>query len=142
MTIKFDGIDGFPPRNVQSVLCFTEKDAHLQVSPNFKAGEFRCKDGGPVWFVHWGLLVALESVRHTLGDVPLSINSGWRSFHHNRNVGGAASSRHLIGQAADFTAAGIAPSRVQMLLSPWEGGMGSYSTFTHIDIGPKRRWNG
>lgn len=46
----------------------------------------------------------LELVRKVLGSVPLLISSGYRSPEVNRAVGGTASSAHLSGLAADFTA--------------------------------------
>jgi hypothetical protein len=45
----------------------------------------------------------LEQVRTLLGDHPISISSGYRSPGVNAAVGGAPSSMHLFGLAADFT---------------------------------------
>lgn len=44
----------------------------------------------------------LEALRHALGDLPLSVASGFRSTACNRLVGGATRSRHLFGDAADI----------------------------------------
>jgi zinc D-Ala-D-Ala carboxypeptidase len=44
----------------------------------------------------------LEALRHQLGDHPLTVVSGFRSYACNRRVGGAASSQHLYGNAADL----------------------------------------
>lgn len=44
----------------------------------------------------------LEAVRSLLGDYGLRINSGYRSPKVNAAVGGAATSAHLTGYAADF----------------------------------------
>ena len=49
------------------------------------------------------LAVVLEKVRFLLGDVPMSINSGFRCPKLNAAVGGAKTSAHLEGRAADFT---------------------------------------
>ncbi|TDC75946.1 DUF882 domain-containing protein [Micromonospora sp. KC606] len=43
----------------------------------------------------------LEALRHRLGDRPLYVISGFRSNACNRQVGGAADSQHLYGNAAD-----------------------------------------
>ncbi|TDC43064.1 D-Ala-D-Ala carboxypeptidase family metallohydrolase [Micromonospora sp. KC213] len=43
----------------------------------------------------------LEALRHTLGDQPLHVTSGFRSATCNQQVGGAADSQHLYGNAAD-----------------------------------------
>lgn len=49
------------------------------------------------------LAPGLERVRAVLG-VPMRINSGYRSPKLNAAVGGAKSSAHVLGLAADFTA--------------------------------------
>lgn len=44
----------------------------------------------------------LEAMRHALGDLPIVVTSGFRSYSCNSAVGGSASSRHLYGDAADL----------------------------------------
>ena len=44
----------------------------------------------------------LEALRHGLGDRPINISSGFRSYACNSRVGGASNSRHLYGDAADL----------------------------------------
>lgn len=46
--------------------------------------------------------LGLEAVRAHLGDVPLTITSGFRSLELNRAVGSQDSSQHVLGEAADF----------------------------------------
>ncbi|WDP99442.1 D-Ala-D-Ala carboxypeptidase family metallohydrolase [Micromonospora chalcea] len=46
----------------------------------------------------------LEALRRSLGDKPLYVTSGFRSIACNRQVGGAADSQHLYGNAADLIA--------------------------------------
>lgn len=80
---------------------------------------------------------------------PLRINSWYRPESVNRAVGGAASSRHIEGDAADLTLAkGTARQKLKFeadLEKTWEGGIGRGHKFgkgyLHIDTGPKRRWN-
>lgn len=48
------------------------------------------------------LMELLEQVRHLLGDLPVTITSGYRCPALNRAVGGAATSAHQQGLAADF----------------------------------------
>ncbi|NJP32088.1 D-Ala-D-Ala carboxypeptidase family metallohydrolase [Micromonospora thermarum] len=43
----------------------------------------------------------LEAMRHSLGDKPLYVTSGFRSRACNDQVGGARDSQHLYGNAAD-----------------------------------------
>jgi zinc D-Ala-D-Ala carboxypeptidase len=45
----------------------------------------------------------LEALRHALGDVPLTVSSGFRSFACNSAAGGSSTSRHLYGDAVDLT---------------------------------------
>lgn len=44
----------------------------------------------------------LEPAREWYGK-PIKINSGYRSFMLNKAVGGVYNSRHMLGEAADFT---------------------------------------
>lgn len=53
----------------------------------------------------------MEKVRNLLGR-PVVISSGYRSPALNAAVGGARSSAHLTGLAADFTVPGMTPSEV------------------------------
>jgi peptidoglycan hydrolase-like protein with peptidoglycan-binding domain len=50
------------------------------------------------------LMYKLEALRKKLGNIPLTINSGFRSIAHNADVGGASDSMHLYGNAADLGA--------------------------------------
>jgi uncharacterized protein YcbK (DUF882 family) len=85
----------------------------------------------------------LEIFRERWGNEPIIIHSGYRSYQHNLSVGGRKHSFHLLGMAADFTHASLSPLEVQQYLSSWPGGLGSYTTFTHIDLRPyKARWKG
>ena len=51
-------------------------------------------------------LHVLEPIRERFG--PVVINSGYRSPELNRMVGGAASSQHCLGEAADIEVPGMA----------------------------------
>lgn len=48
------------------------------------------------------LAQGLELVRHALGNLPIHVNSGFRSPALNAKVGGAKNSAHLSGLAADI----------------------------------------
>lgn len=52
------------------------------------------------------LAETLEQVRELLG-VPLHVSSGYRSERVNAAVGGAETSEHLVGRAADFVPMGM-----------------------------------
>jgi putative chitinase len=89
----------------------------------------------------------LDRIADQYGD--LRINSWYRPPAVNKAVGGAPSSRHIEGDAADVTLAkGTARQKLkfeQSLDKTWNGGIGRGHAFgkgyLHIDTGPKRRWN-
>lgn len=87
---------------------------------------------------------SMEDVRKYLGSRPITVNSWYRDPKTNASVGGAKNSRHLVGDAVDFTVEGIPPSKVKQMLDPWwgnKGGLASGSDFTHIDQrGYRARW--
>jgi Peptidase M15 len=87
---------------------------------------------------------AMEEVRALFDNRPIRINSWYRDPASNKRAGGASRSRHLEGDAIDFTVQGIPPSQVHAKLEPWwgnRGGIASSSKFTHIDArGYKARW--
>jgi zinc D-Ala-D-Ala carboxypeptidase len=50
----------------------------------------------------------LEALRVKLGNVSITVNSGFRNIAHNAEVGGASDSMHLYGTAADLNVPGVA----------------------------------
>ncbi|RSN66717.1 peptidase M15 [Streptomyces sp. WAC 04229] len=88
----------------------------------------------------------LEAMRHALGDVPITISSGFRSRACNNAVGGAATSRHLYGDAADLTGS---PSFCRLaqqsrthgfseILGP---GYPGHNDHTHVAFDPSPYWS-
>lgn len=71
------------------------------ISPHFTLGEFASKDGADIVRYSTDLLAGLEELR-AYGGFTITINSGYRTAAHNKAVGGAASSRHVEGTAADI----------------------------------------
>ena len=120
-------------------------EGNVQITPHFKVREFRCKDGGDAVFVSLRLAELLERIRVHFGAA-VTINSAYRTPSHNAKVGGTSRSQHLYGLAADIKVAGVSPAAVadyaEQLLGS-HGGVGRYSTFTHIDVrADKSRWRG
>lgn len=66
----------------------------------FQEKEFRCPCCGQ-GDVAASLVLALELLRAAWGG-PVIVNSAFRCLAHNREVGGAEHSRHLLGLAADI----------------------------------------
>lgn len=121
------------------------KDGSKQVSKNFRVREFACSDGSDPIFIADELVGVLQKIRTHFGR-PVTITSAYRTPGKNKAVGGKAYSQHLYGMAADIKVSGVSPSKVstyaEKLLSN-TGGIGTYSTFTHIDVRKtKSRWNG
>ena len=119
----------------------------IQLTPHFHLKEFLCPGAEKeIRAEHIEnlrkLANHLEEVRITCGNRAITITSGFRTRAHNRAVGGASNSQHLYGTAADIVVSGLKASEVQKLLKDWNGGLGSYASWTHLDLGPKRRWNG
>ena len=113
------------------------KQGNVQVSRNFKVKEFACKDGSDVVFISPKLVVILQSIRDYYNK-PVNINSGYRTPTHNKKVGGVAFSQHTYGMAADIVVKGEKPEDVaavaRKFLGNNKGGVGIYSTFTHVDV--------
>ena len=121
------------------------KDGTKFLSKNFRVREFRCQDDTDPIFIDSDLVNVLQKVRDHFGKA-VTITSAFRTASHNKKVGGATYSQHLYGKAADIKVSGVAPSVVADFaetLMPSTGGIGRYSTFTHVDVRKvKSRWNG
>lgn len=121
------------------------KDGATYISKNFRVREFRCQDGSDVVFIESDLVDILQKIRDHFGKA-VTITSAFRTASHNKKVGGATYSQHLYGTAADIKVYGVTASAVADFaetLMPNTGGIGRYSTFTHVDVRSiKSRWNG
>ncbi len=90
----------------------------------------------------------LEKLRHELGDKPLPVLSWYRTPAWNTKVGGASQSRHMQGDAVDFTVqtvtsfgAGRFDQACDRVFA--NGGFGTYpSGSRHVDSrGTRARWS-
>lgn len=120
-------------------------DGSTQLSTNFTAKEFACQDGSDPIIVSDALVELLQKIRTYFGKA-VTISSGYRNASHNTTVGGATYSGHQYGIAADIVVSGVTPTTVAKYvetLIPNSGGIGIYSSFTHVDVrDTKSRWNG
>lgn len=117
-----------------------------QISKHFKVKEFAQKDFRcDKVIVDTELIDVLEDIRAHFNK-PVIITSGYRTQEYNTKIGGVKNSQHTKGTAADIKVSEIPASLVQKYLKdkyPDKYGIGSYSTFTHIDIRAKKaRWRG
>ncbi|EML7933745.1 D-Ala-D-Ala carboxypeptidase family metallohydrolase [Providencia rettgeri] len=114
-----------------------------QLSQYFKREEFACKDGCGACNIEPELIGVLEDIRQYFGR-PVIIVSGYRCESHNRNVGGASNSQHLLGAASDFNIKNVSLKAIADYLElkyPNKYGIGRYKTFIHIDVrNYKARW--
>jgi hypothetical protein len=100
--------------------------------------------------IHPTTLRMMNEVREDFGV--LFVNSGYRCPSHNKAVGGADSSYHVKGMAADLRSDTVAPKLIYDWLCkkyPNQYGFGMYKTFVHIDsrtdsfarkAGPDKPW--
>ena len=126
------------------------KDGARQLAPGFKVREFRCRDGSDAIMIDQTLVVLLQAIREHFNK-PITITSGYRTAAHNKSVGGAKSSQHLLGKAADIQVADTTVEAVaayaESLMPDW-GGVGRYPVkagrtkgWVHVDTRPnKSRW--
>ena len=126
------------------------RDGTRKLSANFTVAEFACKDGSDPVFVDSSLAALLQKIRDHFGR-PVVITSGYRTAAHNKSVGGAKSSQHLLGKAADIQVADTTVEAVaayaESLMPDW-GGVGRYPVkagrtkgWVHVDTRPnKSRW--
>lgn len=115
------------------------KAQNKMLSKNFNEREFACKHCGNIK-LNSDLVTKLQKLRDLVGR-PITINSGYRCPTHNKNVGGSPGSKHMQGTAADIQVSGMSPKQVANAAEKVGFlGIGLYSTFTHVDLGPKRRW--
>lgn len=117
------------------------------VGRHFQLSEFACAGCGQVrvtpGFIK--LVALLDAMREEAG-VPCRVTSGYRCPEHNAQVAGAVQdSQHIEGVAADIVLVGLAMPKAQALAEKYfgDGGIGVYKDgHLHVDLGPKRRWNG
>ena len=121
------------------------------LTKNFSLKEFSCKNG--VW-VPGEYIENIQKLADNLQilsyfiNVPIYINSGYRTLEYNKSVDGSKNSQHLYAKAADIGAKGIRPKCLYIIIGGLirtgqmkQGGLGLYDSFVHYDIrGTKARW--
>ena len=108
--------------------------APMKISEHFDSIEIQCICGCGYEAVSPALLTGLELLRAALGK-PVTVTSGCRCPAHNLAVGGAASSLHLRGMAADITVEGMSGEQLYEAARriPQFRGFGVAVTFLHVD---------
>lgn len=114
-----------------------------KLSKYFTREELACPDTGDC-LINAKLLVKLDELRELAGK-PIIVTSGYRSPTHNAKVGGAQSSQHTEGKAADLVCLGLSYKKFLKLCEQVfaNGGVGCYpeEKFVHVDVRAKKaRW--
>lgn len=126
------------------------KGSKTQLSTNFKAYEFDCNGSNccSKTKIDEKLVSILQKIRNHFKK-SVKINSAYRCSTYNKKVGGASSSNHIKGMAADIVVDGIKPKEVAKYAeSIGVLGIGLYETdkdgyFVHIDTRTKKAfWYG
>lgn len=125
---------------------------YIQWSPqvlNMGANESDADPGDGWKRVNGDLLIRAMRIAKRMG-ARLYINSGYRSPQYNAKQDGAATnSQHMSGKALDVSmtnSSGLSNTEavrnkfIQIASQEGIGGIGTYNTFIHIDIGPRRTW--
>lgn len=119
-----------------------KKGSATKLSKNFSVHEFACHGSGccSLVLIDDKLVEYLQKIRDHFGST-VTISSGYRCATHNAKptTGGAKTSRHVKGQAADIVVEGVRPAEVARYAeSIGVLGIGLYETakdgnFVHID---------
>ncbi len=107
---------------------------------HFKVSEFACNHCGEL--PQDKLMLLVDQIRHDFGK-PIVVTSGKRCLIHNKAIGGAKSSRHVVGDACDLS---YTPELLAFIL----GRMGHYGicvedhgatpTWIHVDMLQRGSW--
>lgn len=83
----------------------------------------------------------LDPLRHHLG-VPIIVNSGYRCARLNKAIGGAATSQHVKGQAADIRCANISPHEIiaamVKLVLPFDQVINEFQAWVHVSYSSEK----
>ena len=112
-----------------------KKDGTKKLSKNFAVSEFACKDGSDEILIDDKLVTFLQKIRDWAGN-SVVITSAYRNPTYNKKVGGASTSYHTKGQAADIVVKGKKPIEVARYAQSINAkGIGCYNDdlFVHID---------
>jgi uncharacterized protein YcbK (DUF882 family) len=123
-----------------------KKGQYKKLSKYFSTKEFE-NSSDKEFFIDPVLLEKLDLVREEFGE-SITVTSGYRSPAHNAKIGGASSSQHCQGKAADIRPSSSSKDKLDRLYLICENhfeavGDGRNRGFIHVDTrtGKKRRWD-
>jgi len=125
-----------------------------KITTHFYWSEAMCSDGTevPSYLRSNAIRLAnnLETLRFAIGELPIRINSWYRTKEFNENLPNSSpNSQHLLAKACDIWIKGMKPITLFTVIETLirlrkmeNGGLGIYNTFIHYDVGPEgRRWD-
>lgn len=109
-------------------------DGEINIAPNFKIKEFKCKDGSDEILLDSSFVLnKLQAIR-TYFNKPVHINSAYRTVNYNKTIGGAKNSYHTKGMAFDIAITGENLDEIcKFAESIGIKGIIRYNTFVHVD---------
>ena len=122
-----------------------------QLTTNFHIREFKCKDGSKVPEAlesNVKLLATQLQVLRDFIDIPITLNSAYRTEAYNASIGGSPKSQHKLAKAADLVTSKYTPNELAEIIKDlikegkmMQGGVGVYPSFVHYDCrGTEARW--
>lgn len=109
------------------------------LSAHFSRSEFACRHCGAQKTISPDLIRTLERIRAINGR-PLVIVSGYRCAVHNRAVGGASQSQHLLGTAADIGQGRATLHQARALGARGVGVRGRWAVHVDVRVGRPASW--
>lgn len=102
---------------------------------HFSEHEFMCKCGCGENEMKDHLYSQIDLARKIAG-VPFVVTSGYRCEEHNKAVGGAKHSKHVLGQAADIKLPNDPSARFKILSACFKvfERIGIAKDFVHVDV--------
>jgi len=120
------------------------KGEKFKLSDNFSSHELECKCSRADCIeqkISVNLIEKLQKIREKLGK-SLKITSGYRCEAHNKAIGGAAKSQHILGNAADLKTEDM--DSLEALVEVEFDAVGNAKpSFLHVDVRDtknKLRW--
>jgi len=122
-----------------------------QLTKDFNLREFACNDGSKVpeaLEANVRLLADQLQVLRDFINIPITLNSAYRTEAYNASIGGSPKSQHKLAKAADLVTSKYTPNELADIIKDlikegkmMQGGVGVYPSFVHYDCrGTEARW--
>lgn len=127
----------------ETISFYVPSEDKSQLSRNFKVSEFKSRDY-PTVVLSTELINKLQILRDKVG-APINVNSGFRSYEHNKSTGGSTNSAHLIGAGADIWTPKLSTMQLARLIQKTFGkevAIGAHPdlAYVHFDVVYRGNW--